>query len=335
MQRKRWKPKKLSNDERGGAGSAARDNFGGREGARTPDLLVANEDGNLTRRGVATTYAFRSKSRLGNVGNRKKLGVHLWAHLDAEACRVRVWNAKVDQTYGCGQLSFGEATSHRTVKFAVTRRRGKVATGLNREGISSESIMKGRKPKQESRAMEFRRELLAWKQIPEASRPSLRSLACDLGTSHQLLELLPQKPVQMGKQGMLAPGEGSSCPGECRGPVPDSMGRATSLCLQQGRRSCDVWSHVTRCDQAVEKGVRTRAAMPARHQSSENICSPVSGSAGALAEVFARRHKEKKTLRRDNQEDPAPRRRNVHTLGSAHVGMSVASTTPNAQLSLR
>lgn len=91
------------------------------------------------------------------------------------------------QTYGCGQLSFGEATSHRTVKFAVTRRRGKVATGLNREGISSESIMKGRKPKQESRAMEFRRELLAWKQIPEASRPSLRSLACDLGTSHQLL----------------------------------------------------------------------------------------------------------------------------------------------------
>ena len=54
---------------------------------------LANEDGNLTRRGAATTYAFRSKSRLGNVGNQKKLGVHLWTHLDAETCRVRIWHA--------------------------------------------------------------------------------------------------------------------------------------------------------------------------------------------------------------------------------------------------
>jgi hypothetical protein len=48
--------------------------------------------------------------------------------------------------------------------------------------------MKGRKPKQESRAAEFRQRLLAWKQTPESLRPSLRALACEIGTSHQLLD---------------------------------------------------------------------------------------------------------------------------------------------------
>ena len=47
--------------------------------------------------------------------------------------------------------------------------------------------MRGRKHKQESRSTEFRWKLFAWKQIPESSRPSLRALACELGTSHQLL----------------------------------------------------------------------------------------------------------------------------------------------------
>ena len=47
--------------------------------------------------------------------------------------------------------------------------------------------MSGRKPTWESRATEFRRRLTAWKQTPESTRPSLRALARDLGTSHQLL----------------------------------------------------------------------------------------------------------------------------------------------------
>jgi hypothetical protein len=47
--------------------------------------------------------------------------------------------------------------------------------------------MRGRKPKQESHATELRRILIEWKQAPESSRLSLRSLACELGTSHQLL----------------------------------------------------------------------------------------------------------------------------------------------------
>ena len=45
----------------------------------------------------------------------------------------------------------------------------------------------GRLPKQDSRADEIRERLLAWEEEPESARPSLRSLARDLGTSHQLL----------------------------------------------------------------------------------------------------------------------------------------------------
>jgi hypothetical protein len=48
--------------------------------------------------------------------------------------------------------------------------------------------MRGRKPKPESRAQEFRTVLISWKRLPESLRPSLRALAHSLGTSHQLLQ---------------------------------------------------------------------------------------------------------------------------------------------------
>jgi len=47
--------------------------------------------------------------------------------------------------------------------------------------------MRGRKPKWESRAVEFYGTLARWKQAPESARPSLRALARELGTSQQLL----------------------------------------------------------------------------------------------------------------------------------------------------
>jgi hypothetical protein len=46
---------------------------------------------------------------------------------------------------------------------------------------------RGRKTRQESRSAEFRQRLLIWKQTPEGCRPSLRTLARQMGTSHQLL----------------------------------------------------------------------------------------------------------------------------------------------------
>jgi hypothetical protein len=47
---------------------------------------------------------------------------------------------------------------------------------------------RGRKPTYESRALEFRQELIAWKRMSDSSRPSLRALARKLNTSHQLLK---------------------------------------------------------------------------------------------------------------------------------------------------
>jgi hypothetical protein len=46
---------------------------------------------------------------------------------------------------------------------------------------------RGRKPASESRAAEIRTKLLVWKQTPEFQRISLRALASEIGTSHQLL----------------------------------------------------------------------------------------------------------------------------------------------------
>lgn len=61
---------------------------------------------------------------------------------------------------------------------------------MNSEG-QKEQLRKqggaGRKPKLESRSAELRQTLIAWKQTPESSRPSLRALARALGTTHQLL----------------------------------------------------------------------------------------------------------------------------------------------------
>jgi hypothetical protein len=49
------------------------------------------------------------------------------------------------------------------------------------------TAMSGRKPAHESRATELRRKLIEWERTPESSRPSLRALARELDTSHQLL----------------------------------------------------------------------------------------------------------------------------------------------------
>ena len=46
---------------------------------------------------------------------------------------------------------------------------------------------KGRKPANESRAEVICTRLVSWSQAPEGQRPSLRALAKELGTSHQLL----------------------------------------------------------------------------------------------------------------------------------------------------
>jgi hypothetical protein len=48
-------------------------------------------------------------------------------------------------------------------------------------------VKRGRKPADESNAKAIRTRLVSWQQAPEAQRPSLRALAQELGTTHQLL----------------------------------------------------------------------------------------------------------------------------------------------------
>ena len=52
---------------------------------------------------------------------------------------------------------------------------------------ATQRAVSGRKPAYESRATEFRERLSAWRQMRADERPSLRALAGELGTSHQLL----------------------------------------------------------------------------------------------------------------------------------------------------
>jgi hypothetical protein len=48
-------------------------------------------------------------------------------------------------------------------------------------------MKRGRKPADESGAAVIRTRLVSWRQAPKEQRPSLRALAVELGTSHQLL----------------------------------------------------------------------------------------------------------------------------------------------------
>src|ERR1017187_2425250 len=59
---------------------------------------------------------------------------------------------------------------------------------FDRRHDCTRTLMSGRKPKLESRSAEFRERLVAWRQAPGVLRPSLRALAREVGTSHQLLK---------------------------------------------------------------------------------------------------------------------------------------------------
>ena len=61
------------------------------------------------------------------------------------------------------------------------------------KGIGEAAQKQGRKHISESRAAEFRTRLLEWRQIPEPTRISLRELAAEIGTTHQLLSFYLQR----------------------------------------------------------------------------------------------------------------------------------------------
>lgn len=96
-------------------------------------------------------------------------------HLTAEFCAQvapKSWNRRSEMD-DCKQCSDSNARSDSTV-------------GVNLPGNQSIG-RRGRRIASQSRAAEIRSKLLAWKQTPELQKISLRALAVELGTSHQLL----------------------------------------------------------------------------------------------------------------------------------------------------
>lgn len=61
------------------------------------------------------------------------------------------------------------------------------AQPIAKDGLNGEKPKRGRRPADESNAVAIRTRLASWSREPEAQRPSLRALAVELGTSHQLL----------------------------------------------------------------------------------------------------------------------------------------------------
>ncbi len=55
------------------------------------------------------------------------------------------------------------------------------------KSVNATRQKRGRKPARESRAPEIRARLMEWKRTPESFRSSLRAVAAEMGTSHQLL----------------------------------------------------------------------------------------------------------------------------------------------------
>jgi len=60
--------------------------------------------------------------------------------------------------------------------------------GVDARGNEVSNRKAGRKPEAESRKEELCQALVRWQEIPESSRPSLRALAKEKNTSHQLLQ---------------------------------------------------------------------------------------------------------------------------------------------------
>lgn len=176
---------------------------------------------------------------------------------------------------------FGISSHPTTAMFTVeTRCQGQDTMKTVQNGKRPSS---GRRRAQESRGTEFRRKLIEWKQTPDSSRPSLRAVARELGTSHQLLAFYLEGLEKRQAEECFPGGEGNSRTRLFRGPGPDTMGRAAGPCLQQGRRPCHGRSDVPRHDRAYKAGGRKPPAGLAGNKSAEDPRSWIS----ALAERIA------------------------------------------------
>jgi len=112
-----------------------------------------------------------------------------------DACKQAAYRSKADARLSeTPKLSVTKASIYAAFSSRNSAVRGarlsSVGSCAQDDCICRRKRMSGRKPKTESRADEFRQRLVIWKHTPEFSRPSLRELARQLGTSHQMLNHL-------------------------------------------------------------------------------------------------------------------------------------------------
>jgi hypothetical protein len=84
-----------------------------------------------------------------------------------------------------GRMRLFDMRSDEAVRCLDGRRVFRMQNEKSAQPVTAKS--RGRKPRSESRAEELRQQLNAWKRTPESSRSSLRAIARELGTTHQLL----------------------------------------------------------------------------------------------------------------------------------------------------
>jgi hypothetical protein len=153
--------------------------------------------------------------------------------------------------------------------------------------------MRGRKPKYESRATEFRRRLIVWKQTPKSMRPSLRALAREIGTSHQLLEHYLKgleewqykehfRQAKEALEGILARAQA-----ENRFVTPWENQQFCALAREALRAM--VTPVLLKPAPMYQTGCKTRPVARGADQDAKAACARgISGSKGALEEVLAK-----------------------------------------------
>ena len=106
---------------------------GGREGIRTPGLRVANEAAILIRHGAATAQPFKSRSKLGNLGNRTKSVISPGAEACSTSCMRRRRSQRLRGPSCAPDLSRPSHTRRRhRVKLAALQKVQDLLTGFVR-----------------------------------------------------------------------------------------------------------------------------------------------------------------------------------------------------------
>ncbi len=156
--------------------------------------------------------------------------------------------------------------------------------------------------------------------MPEFSRPSLRALARELGTSHQLLSFyLKSLHKWQGKEYWRQAKEiraRANAEGRALTQQEEQRFYAYNRAGMRATVGPMLLEMIERMRKDSERGPLYRQDIKAL----KIFACQFPEAQEVLQQCLRDGVKEKKTFRRDSEGNPAPRRRNIHTLGSPHLG---------------